>query len=101
MRSSSRRCVVSRVWVPLGEPLPADGTLVPLLAAVHALVPLEVRARHERQPAHVARVRLHARVRQLVHLERRRVDERLAAQVTLEHTPQALNIYKTLPLLTD
>lgn len=57
-----------------------------LLAGVDPLVPLEVAARHQRQAAHVAGVRLHARVRQLVHLERRRVDERLPAQVALQQS---------------
>lgn len=87
---------------PLGEALPADAALVPLLAGVDALVALEVAARHERQAAHVAGVRLHARVRQLVHLERRRVDERLAAQVALQHTPPSLARLRgrALPLRT-
>lgn len=76
----------SAAQLPLGEALPADAALVALLARVDALVALEVAARHQRQPAHVAGVRLHARVRQLVHFERRRVDERLAAQVALQQS---------------
>lgn len=81
---SSKKAGVQMAGVsPLGEALPAELALVALLPAVDARVPLEMRARHEREPAHVAGVRLHARVRQLVHLERRRVDERLAAQVAL------------------
>ena len=69
--------------VPLGELLAADEALVSFLPAVDALVPLEMRARHESQPALAARVGLHARVAKLVHLERRRVDEGLPAQIAL------------------
>lgn len=79
------RLAVRGEVVSLGEALAADGALVALLPAVHALVALQVRAGHQGQPTHVARVRLQPRVGQLVHLERRRVDERLPAQVALEH----------------
>lgn len=79
------RLAVRGEVVSLGEALAADGALVALLPAVHALVALQVRAGHQGQTTHVARVRLQPRVGQLVHLERRRVDERLPAQVALEH----------------
>lgn len=73
---------------PLRELLPAGLALVALLAAVHSLVALEVGARHERQPALGAGVRLHPAVAEFVHLEGGRVDEGLTAQVTLESKVQ-------------